>query len=84
MRGSDRAFTARAVASGAGVSVEEFDGAKRAFKMAAFQGGVPAMVELGWQPEKGSVTMDDDGNVVGLEASVPGDLWVGVARLVLL
>lgn len=77
MRGSDRAFAARAVASGAGVSVEEFEGAKRGFKMAAFQGGLPAMVEQGWKPENGSLATDDDGNILGLQDSVPGDLWVG-------
>lgn len=79
MRASDRAFTARAVSSTTGISVDDFQDLKRGFKMAAFQGGVPAMLEAGWQPAEGSVAVKEDGNVLGLEEKVPSDLWVGMA-----
>lgn len=78
MRSVDRSFTARSVAAITGTDAEAFYDLKRGHKMAAYTGGVPAMLEQGWAPESGTLTKAD---AEAAGAKVPSDLWVGAPLL---
>lgn len=75
MRTIDRSFTARSVAAITGIESEAFYDLKRGHRMAAFTGGVPAMLEAGWAPEDSDLSKED---VESGGGKIPSDLWVGV------
>eukprot|EP00892_Ulva_mutabilis_P009388 jgi/Ulvmu1/6821/UM031_0025.1 len=74
MRTIDRSFTARSVAAVTGIDADAFHDLKRGHKMAAFTGGVPAMLDAGWTPEHSTLSREE---AESGGDKVPKDLWVG-------
>lgn len=73
LRTGERAFAARAVSSITGITVQEFSELKRHIRMAAFEGGVSAMLAAGWVPPEGASCEQTDTQL----RTVPRDIWVG-------
>jgi hypothetical protein len=79
-KSADRAFAARAVVAETGMHTTEFDELKRGVKLAAWRGGVPAMLGAGWAPPEGLAGERSGGEASTSGQAVPEDLWVGACQ----